>query len=276
MHEIQAIILGIVQGITEFIPISSSAHLAILHKLFGWTDNSITIDAALHLGTLFALLAYFWRDWYAILKDHLGSRKAVKGIKSDVNSALLWPIVIASIPAAIAGVILDKKAEAVFVRSPLLIACTLIVMGIVLLLADRIGKKTRPIGKLTVKDCIVIGLAQTLALVPGVSRSGITITAGLLCGLEREAAAKFSFFIGAPIILGAALFELRHVVKGEIASSELLSLALGIVAAAVVGYACIGFLMQYLKKRSTDIFVAYRVVFGIAIFALFFLGYLNK
>ncbi len=259
MDTIQAIILGAIQGLTEFIPISSSAHLIVIPWLFKWKPFGLTFDVALHLGTLFALLAYFWRDWYGLLSGAF--------TRSNKKRMLLWPIIIASIPAAVAGYFLEHTIEDQVRSSFLLVGIVTISLGILLFVADRLGAKRRVAESVTLADWLIIGVAQALAIVPGVSRSGITITAGLACGLQRDAAARFSFLLGAPIILGAAVHELPDALRSAL-GGEMLPFIAGIATSAVVGYLCIGFLMSYLRERSTDLFVGYRVVFGLGIILL--------
>ncbi|MDI6826916.1 MAG: undecaprenyl-diphosphatase UppP [Armatimonadota bacterium] len=266
MYIIEAIILGAIQGLTEFIPISSSAHLIIIPWLANWKTHDLLFDVALHLGTLFALLSYFWREWYELVQAHI-ERSRLKGDRlrsrsSNSEVVLLWPIIFACIPAALSGMFFEHTIEYAIRNKPLLIGAVTIIMGVVLLAADKLGKQRRHINEITVKDWFIIGLAQALAIIPGVSRSGITITAGLLCGLQREAAARFSFLIGAPIIFGAGVYEFRKLFTDGLTSDQILPFILGIVAAGVVGYLCIGFLLNYLKKRSVGIFVAYRLLFG--------------
>jgi undecaprenyl-diphosphatase len=263
---LQAIILGAIQGLTEFIPISSSAHLIVVPWLFDWKPFGLTFDVALHLGTLAALLAYFWRDWYGLLRDSV--TRARLGPSHDHKTMLLWPIIIASIPAAIAGKFLEKTIESQVRSSFLLIGVITIGFGVLLLVADRLGAKSRSAEGVTLRDWLIIGVAQALAIIPGVSRSGVTITAGLVCGLQRDAAASFSFLLGAPIILAAAVYELPDALKSVLAGGEVLPFVAGILTSAVVGYLCIGFLMSYLRKRSTDLFVGYRVVFGLGVILL--------
>lgn len=263
-------ILGAIQGLTEFIPISSSAHLIVIPWLLGWESFGLTFDVALHLGTLFALVAYFGREWYGLIRDSL--RNTRLGSSSDVKRTtgvmLLWPIVIASIPAALAGRFLEEIIENQVRSSFLLVALVTIGLGILLLFADRYGAKKRTAGSVTIWDWLIIGVAQALAIIPGVSRSGVTITAGLACGLQRDAAARFSFLLGAPIILGAAVYELPSLLQASLSAPELLPFAVGILSSAVVGYLCIGFLMSYLRTRSTAIFVGYRLVFGSVVVVL--------
>lgn len=280
MDSLQAIILGAIQGFTEFIPISSSAHLVVLRWFAGWDSQDLVFDVALHLGTLFALLAYFWREWYGMIRSYFATTRFAKSPEqiaatvTPTSGFLLWPIVLACVPAGIAGIMLEDVAQVSFRSHPELIAASLIGFGLLMFAADRIGRKDRPMHGVRGKDWLIIGLAQALAIIPGVSRSGITITAGLLCGLEREAAARFSFLLGAPIILGAGVFELRHLSHG-ITRAEVTPLVLGISASTVVGYLCIKFLMGYVKRRSYDIFVAYRIVLGVSLLATHGLGWLK-
>lgn len=282
MDTLQAVILGAIQGLTEFIPISSSAHLLVIPWVFRWKsvpeDQKLIFDVALHLGTLFALVAYFWREWYDMIKAYLATTRfarktagnpGVKRSHSSAQGAMLWPVILASVPAGLAGFFFDEMIERKL-RTPILVGVGMIVMGAILLLSDRVGSKSRPMYSVKTRDWLGIGLAQALALVPGVSRSGITITAGLFLGLEREAAARFSFLIGAPIILGAAVFKLQDLFAVGLAAHEVVPFLLGVITAAVVGYLCIGFLLDYLKRRSVDLFVAYRFLFGVTTLALYF------
>lgn len=283
MDALQAVILGAIQGLTEFIPISSSAHLVILRWFLGWDAHDLVFDVALHMGTLFALLAYFWREWYGMIKAYFATTRFAKpreaqelsSAASEAHGVLLWPILFACVPAGFVGVLFEDMAEQSFRGRPVLIGATLIGLGIVLFVADRIGKKTRPMHSVGLGDWIIIGLAQALAIVPGVSRSGITITAGLLCGLQREAAARFSFLLGAPIIFGAGVFELRRVFLYGLPAGEIPPLLLGVATSTLVGYLCIRFLIEYLKKRNVDLFVAYRLVLGAGVIISHALGYLH-
>jgi len=272
---LQAIILGAIQGLTEFIPISSSAHLIILRWLFGWTTNGLVFDVALHLGTLFALVLYFGPEWLGMIKTHMGSIRIADKVPAGLQGMLLWPIVFASIPAGLAGVMLEKTAESSFRDKPILIGLTLAGLGMILYLADRFGEKSRPMHAVRMRDWLVIGLAQALAIIPGVSRSGITITAGLFCGLEREASARFSFLLGAPIILGAGIYELAKASSKGIARADLLPLIIGVATSTLVGYLCISFLISYLKKHSANLFVVYRIALGAGLIIFFLLGYLK-
>jgi len=284
MNLLQAAILGAVQGLTEFIPISSSAHLVILRWLFGWGAEDpgfdVILDVALHLGTLLALLAYFWREWYDLVRDYLrttriGRSLGLSSAPPQAQGMLLWPVIFACIPAGLAGVVFEDAAKGTFREQPVLLAAALIALGALLFLGDRIGRKSRPMEAVSARDWIIVGLAQAVAIVPGVSRSGITITAGLFTGLRRDAAARFSFLLGAPIIFAAAVYEIPKAFQYELTGSEIASFVLGALTSAVVGYLCIGFLIGYLRRQSTGVFVLYRILLGIAVIASYALGYLR-
>ncbi len=256
---LEAIILGIVQGFTEFLPISSSAHLIVLPWMFGWQGtlvDSLNFDVALHAGTLVAILAFFWKDWYDLLRKFFsglgdGSWKTGEG-------RLVWFIVLATIPAGILGVKYEHVVEENF-RNPLLIAGALIVFSIVMGAVDRFSARNKGIEKLSLGHAIFIGCCQALALVPGVSRSGSTITAGLVAGYKREDAARFSFLLSTPVIAGAAVLKLH---KLHLAPGEALPFVVGVVSSALVGYFCIKFLLSYLNRHSLGLFVGYRVAFA--------------
>ena len=258
---LHAIALGIVQGLTEFIPVSSSAHLVTIPNLMRWPDMGLAFDVACHWGTVAALILYFRRDWKAILTTFV--RRESSG--SDVGGRMLIPIIAACIPAALVGLVLNEKIEALRTW-PLLvpaIALVLIGVGLVMLLAERVGKKRRGIGEMNRLDYAVIGIAQALALFPGVSRSGITISAGLFRNLDRAAAARFSFLLSTPIILGAGLLELTKVFISGFPAGQAAPFAIGFVTSALSGYLAIRFLMRYLARRPLDVFVTYRVCFGV-------------
>jgi len=272
MQIIQTIILGIVQGLTEFIPVSSSAHLVIVPWLFGWNDplfRSLGFDVALHLGTLTALIVFFWKDWVRIVGAWFKSVGQLK-IGEDPDRKMAWFIIVACIPGGVAGVLLQGRIEALFhpAGSPILagsmiaMAVIIALLGALLLLADRLAKHERAMGAMRWKDAILIGLSQALAIFPGVSRSGATITAGLALGLERESAARFSFLLSAPIIAGAGAKSLYDFIRGlgqagtEAAGLGLI--AVGFVAAAVSGFFCIKILLSFLQKHTAKAFVFYR------------------
>lgn len=265
----QAIVLGIVQGLSEFLPISSSGHLVLIPWLLGWPEHSLTFDLALHIGTSVALLAYFARDWIVLARAVLAGLTNPEARKSD-DWKLAWLIVVGCIPAGIVGVLFEDKIEAT-VRQPALIATLLIIFGLVLLAADRLGKRERPLAEINLVDALTIGFAQVLALAPGVSRSGITLTAGLFRNLDRVAAARYSFLLSAPITIAAALFKLRVLLKEPLTASQTASFLAGIVVAAVVGALAIGLLLRYLQRRPVDLFVWWRLAFGalVLVIALF-------
>jgi undecaprenyl-diphosphatase len=246
---IHALILGIVQGITEFLPVSSTAHLILFPWFFKWSGevNSLTFDVALHAGTLLALLLCFWRDWIELITK---KRK------------LFGLIILASIPAGVAGFLLNNLAEK-YLRSPLLISFTLIAGGVLMLIAEK-AFKYRQIEKTGLGDAIIIGIAQAIAIIPGVSRSGITISAGLFRGFEREAAARFSFLLSTPIIAGAALLHFKKAFMGH-ETYDIQLFAIGSIASFVTGFIAIKFLLGFLKKHPLDLFAYYRFVLSLVI-----------
>lgn len=261
---LQAIIQGVVQGLTEFLPISSSAHLILLPRLLGWDDPFLTspeFDVMLHLGTLAALLVYFWRDlirlgiaWLASIRD--------RRLAADPDRRLAWLLLLTVIPAALVGALFEDFFDETF-RDVLLVIPLLLVVGAgMLAFGERYGRRDRGLDKLRVRDALVIGVAQALALFPGISRSGVTIAAGLVLGLDRAAAARFAFLMGIPIIAGAGLWKLRVIVAGETSAFEPLVLAAGMTASALAGLAAIAFLLRYLRTRSTGIFIVYRLLFA--------------
>jgi undecaprenyl-diphosphatase len=259
---IQALVMGIVQGLTEFLPVSSSGHLIIVPWLFGWDDpfiTSLAFSVMLHLGTLIALLVYFREDWlrlipagFAAIRDH--------SFGEDPNRKLAWLLVAATIPAAIVGALFSDIFETQ-VRHIGLVALTLVVGGVILWVADHVGARTRTVADVTFPVAVGIGAAQAIALVPGISRSGISISAGRFAGLDREAAARFAFLMATPITAGAILFEARKLVTGEAGVSvETGPLIVGLVASLVSGFVAIRFMLSYLRTRSLDVFVLYRFV----------------
>lgn len=265
MDIFQAIILGVIQGLTEFIPISSSAHLIIVPWLFGWRDPGLAFDVALHLGTLVALLIFFAGDWLRLIRAGIASIVECK-IGDDVDRRLAWLIVIGCIPGAIVGALAESKIEELFHQpnsghnAGAMIAMGIIIalLGAALFIAERIAKHLRGMATLSLKDAIIIGIAQSFALFPGVSRSGATITAGLFLNLTRETAARFSFLLSAPLIAGAGAKSIFGLMRGGVASSELVYFGVGFLAATISGYLCIKFLLRFLQRNSTDVFVFYR------------------
>lgn len=270
----KAVILGVVQGITEFLPISSSAHLVLIPWLFGWRDPGLTFDVALHIGTLTAVLAYFRRDIVAMITALWRGLVARRPLgEPDGRLAIL--IALGSIPGFLVGLLFDRPIDEFFhrpdaVRTALAImAAMLIAMGLLLYAAERYGQRVRDLPTLGFGDAAIIGGAQALALIPGVSRSGSTLTAGLFLNLRRDVAARFSFLLSLPITAGAALKKTLDVVQaGGLAAGDRLPFALGIATAGIVGYSCIAFLLRYLQRASTMAFTVYRVAFGILILIL--------
>ena len=252
MTILQAVVLGLAQGLGEFLPISSSAHLVLVPWFFGWEDPGLTFDVALHVGTLVAVVLYFWKDWWQLIVKGFSDVRSVKG-------RLFWYLAAASVPGAIGGYLLEEKAETVF-RSPGLIAVMLIGMGILLYWADRRSAKNIAINDITFGTSILIGTSQTLAIIPGVSRSGITMTTGLLMGMTREGAARFSFLLSTPIILGAAMVKLPHVISDS--SMITVSFMVGMLVSCVTGIVSIGFLLRYVQTKNFLPFAWYRFMLG--------------
>jgi undecaprenyl-diphosphatase len=253
---LKAAILGIVQGLTEFLPVSSTAHLVLFPWFFGWGGelDSLSFDVALHGGTLLALLACFYRDWIRIITK---------------ERRLLFFIIIASIPAGVAGILLHKAVEH-SLRSPVIIAVSLVIVGLVMLLAERYNRPDKDMegDRFTLLDSIFIGVAQAIALIPGVSRSGITITAGLFRNLDRESAARFSFLLSMPVIFGATLLEGRKLLKNPSIHGDLF--VVGVVSSFASGFVAIRFLLRFLKNHPLNIFVYYRFLLAGVIFAAMF------
>jgi len=257
MTELHAVILGILQGTGEFLPISSSAHLALAPKLFGWPYQGLAYDVMLHLGTLLAVLAYFWRDWLKIFSD------AVKR-PSQKEGRLLWLLAAGSVPGWILGFLLNDRAEAAF-RDPRWIAFNLLFFSLFIWLADRKPAQTLDENSFSLKDALIIGLAQAIALMPGASRSGMTIMAALFLGYTRYAAARLSFLLSTPIIMGAGLLAARKIAPGSVNAA----FVSGLAASFLTGLAVIGLLMAWLKKRTLAPFIAYRVLLGAAVLLYF-------
>jgi undecaprenyl-diphosphatase len=267
----QALVMGIVQGLTEFLPVSSSGHLVIVPDLLGWTDpfiTSLAFSVMLHMGTLVALLVYFRSDWLAIVPAGVASIRE-RSLGADPNRKLAWLLVMATIPAVIAGPILNDRLEAA-VRTAEDVAVALVIGAAILWLADQVGRKADGIDRITYRLAFVIGLAQSIALVPGISRAGITISAGLFAGLTREAAARFSFLMATPIIAGAGLFEARNLLSGEAGVAvQAGPLLIGMIAALVAGMAAIHVMLRYLRTRSYAIFVVERLVIAALVLVVF-------
>lgn len=259
MDLFQAIILGIVQGLGEFLPISSSAHLVLVPWLAGWKYAGLTFDVALHVGTLLAVILFFWRDWLVLIGDGLRGKRTVEG-------KLFWFLVLGTIPGGIGGYLLEDYAETIF-RHPLLIGVLLMIMGVILHLADTRSRSVVRLEEVGLRESLLIGVSQTLAIIPGVSRSGITMTAGRILGLTRETSARFSFLLSTPIIAGAGLKKLTEVSPGEINAAFLV----GVAVSAVVGFLAIKFLISYLSRHSYSVFVWYRLLAGALVIIIYFI-----
>ena len=258
MSIFQAIVLGVIQGLSEFLPISSSAHLALTPWLLGWEEPGLAFDVALHLGTLIALVWYFWQEWVKLTRALFSIvRKGRVETESERQFAF---VTVATIPGALAGYLLQAQAKTVF-RTPALIGTMLIVMGVILWAIDRYSRQDRGLATMGWRDAILIGLAQMFAIVPGVSRSGSTITAGRGLAFSREAAAVFSFLMSLPIITAAVVFEGRHAIDNGITAP----LVAGVVAAAISGWLAISVLLKFVARNSYGVFAAYRVVVGVGV-----------
>ncbi len=254
--------MGIVQGLTEFLPVSSSGHLIIVPWLFGWDDafiNSLAFSVMLHLGTLIALLIYFRQDWLRLIPAGFATIRD-RAFKDDPDRKLAWLLVAATIPAAIVGALFSDFFETQ-VREIGLVALTLVVGGVILWVADHVGRQTKTVADVTFPLAVGIGAAQTIALIPGISRSGISISAGRFAGLDRESAARFAFLMATPITAGAIVFEARKLLTGEAGVAvEVVPLIVGLVASLVSGVIAIRFMLGYLRTRSLDVFVFYRFI----------------
>jgi undecaprenyl-diphosphatase len=267
MPLIEVIVLGIVQGLTEFLPISSTAHLALVPWLFGWKDPGLAFDIALHVGTLVAILVYFFRDWVQVIAQGFGARVDGDPVLSR-NRMLLWLMAIGTLPVGIAGLIFGEQAETTW-RSPTVIGVMMIIIAGVIWWAERVGRRQKDLGQLTPLDAVAIGAAQALSIVPGTSRSGITIAAGLFRNFDRRAAARFSFLLSAPAVGAAAAKDFYDLMKdGGIPPEMRSALLVGIIVSGITGVLVIQFFMNFLRKNTLQFFIAYRVIFGIIIIAL--------
>jgi undecaprenyl-diphosphatase len=293
MSIVEAIVLGLVQGLTEFLPISSSGHLILVPWLFGWDEPGLAFDAALHLGTLLAVFFYFWRDLLAMLRavptalsrpislltgDPLADDADGTGICRERDARLALLLILGSIPGGIVGVLAQRRLEGFFHDdserpfSIVVIVALLVVFGLLLWWADRAAVHRRRIASLTVRDTVIIGAAQALALMPGVSRSGSTLTAGLFLGLRRADAARFSFLLGTPLVILAGLKGLADILDANPSGSEITTMLVGIIFSAVSGFAAISILLRYLQRSNASVFVIYRLVAGLFILGLIAAG----
>jgi undecaprenyl-diphosphatase len=263
MTLVQALVLGAVQGVTEFLPISSSAHLILVPWFMGWSDQGLTFDVVLHAGTLIAILWFFWKDWLAML---LGVFQRDRN-SQDSQAATFLLIVCGTVPAAVVGFLAQKTIETTL-RSPFILSITLIGVALLLWLAERVARREKDLGQVSVTDAFSIGGAQAFALIPGTSRSGITIATGLFRGLTREAAARFSFLLSAPITAGALLKKLLDLRTAGIPDADRLPMVFGFLSSLVIGYLTIKFLIRYLQRNTLQIFIVYRIALGVVILML--------
>ena len=263
----QAILLAIVQGITEFLPISSSAHLALAPWLLGWNDQGLTFDIALHFGTLLAVLIYFARDWAQIVAQAFGINYAPDP-DLRLNRPMLWLLAAASLPIGVFGLLFKDAAETTL-RNPVIIGSMLIAVGLLMRWADKHGRHDRGVGAIGLVDAMSIGFAQALAIVPGTSRSGITITAGLFRGLDRHSAGRFSFLLSTPAVAAAAAKAFYDLYKeGGIPAEMVAPFVVGMLVSAITGCVVIAFFLRYLRTHDLRFFVYYRIVFGVFILVL--------
>ena len=269
MPLLHAIVLGIVQGLTEFLPVSSSAHLALVPWLLGWKDQGLSFDIALHIGTLAAMIIYFFKDWLQVIGQGIGLDLGFDPALRR-NKQLFWLLVLASIPAGVIGLLVKDLAENVWRYNQYLIGTMFIVVGIFMWWCDRVSHKGKDLGHVTLVDALCIGAAQALALVPGTSRSGITISVGLLRNLDRASAARFSFLLATPATAGAAAKDFYDMYKhgGGIPADMQTAFIVGILVSGLTGIVVIQFFLNYLRKRSLNFFVTYRIIFGIIVIAL--------
>lgn len=274
---LQAALLGLVQGLTEFLPISSSGHLLVVPWLLGWTSpllNSLTFDVALHLGTLGAVLVYFRREWWALGRAVV-TPAPHRTAEIAAQRRLAWLLVLGSVPAGGAGLLVDEVAETLF-RHPIVVAAMLVMVGVLMWVAElhyAPSERTRSsLTAVTVRDAVVVGMAQATALIPGVSRSGITIVAGLTTGLSRETAARFSFMLGAPVIAGAGLLKTGQLLNAGLDAAQIAPFLAGMVMAFAVGYGAIALLLAYVREQTLHVFVIYRLGLAALIAAGWYLG----
>jgi undecaprenyl-diphosphatase len=286
----QVVVLAIIQGLAEFIPVSSSGHLIIVRRLLGWNELSpaheLTFDVALHFGTLLSVLFYFRRTWVQIIRAALGGKvvrfSEAGGTDQNLTAdeqreerLLLWFLAIATIPGAIAGKLLEHSAEDYFREHIFLIAGALIVVALLMWWGEKVGELRKPLTGINFADALIVGCAQAFALLPGVSRSGSTITAGLFRNMTREAAVRFSFLLSTPLIAGAALLKAHELRKEGLPAEMHMPFLLGVLVSAVVGYVAIAWLIRYLQSNSLKVFIVYRIVVGVIVIGLAFMWHLQ-
>lgn len=276
MNLLESIILGIVQGLTEFLPISSTGHLTLAGKFMNLISNEhpeqwTAFIAVIQLGTMLAVLVYFWKDLISIIKDFINDNiiKRISYSNQQVNSKLGWLIIIGTIPVVIIGLTFKDVIEGALTKNLYIIAASLIVLALILALAEKTAKFKKNIENVTILDSIIIGVAQALSLIPGSSRSGTTITAGLFVGLNREAAARFSFLLSIPAVLASGVLQLYEAVE-FLDKAMAVNIIVATIVSGISGYLAIDFLLKFLKKNSTFLFIYYRIGLGIIIFILLF------
>ena len=283
-------VLAIVQGLAEFIPVSSSGHLIIVRRLLGWNELSpaheLTFDVALHFGTLLSVLFYFRRTWFQIIRAALGGRvvrfseaggedQNLTADEQREERLLLWFLAVATIPGAIAGKLLEHSAEDYFREHIFLIAGALIVVALLMWWGEKVSQFNKPLTRISLSDALIVGCAQATALIPGVSRSGSTITAGLFRNMTREAAVRFSFLLSTPLIAGAALLKAHELGKEGLPAGMHMPFLVGVVISGVVGYAAIAWLIRYLQSNSLKVFIVYRIVVGVIVIGLALMWHLQ-
>jgi undecaprenyl-diphosphatase len=267
----EAVVLGVLQGLTEFLPISSSAHLRIAGDLFGWGDPGAAFTAVIQIGTEVAVIAYLWRDIWRIIRAWAESLVKPER-RGDLDARMGWYVIVGSVPIAVLGIIFQNQIETA-ARDLRLIASTLIALGIVLYLADRFGSHDKPLKRLTLRHAVLYGVAQACALIPGVSRSGATISMGLALGYERAAAARYSFLLAIPSVIGAGIFEIPDI--ADLGRDQIGATILAAVVALVVGYIAVAWLLRYLATHDYRPFVVYRIALGLFVIAMLATGVLS-
>lgn len=272
LTHLQAIILGIIQGLSEFLPISSSGHLILVRHVLHFPEPGKTFDIIMHLGTLIALIAYFWNDLMNILKNLIKDMKEGK-FYGTPDTNLFWFLIISTIPGGLFGALFNEKLEEI--SNIYLISTLLIIFGIILFAADKMGKKEKVLSGFAWKDAVIVGIAQALALFPGVSRSGITMTSAMFLGFDRETAARYSFLISIPLIGGISAYGILKLIKHGTGDVSLSVYALGLLASVISGFLCIKFLLDFLKKGSFSVFVIYRILIGVLLIFMALSGKIN-
>lgn len=268
MSALEALVLGVVQGLTEFLPISSTAHLRVVPALLGWPDPGVAFSAVIQLGSVLAVLTYFWKDLVEIVSGSLRAyRRADLGHR---DARLMGAIIVGTVPICLIGLLLKPVLEDAHgpLRSLSVIGVASLCMGLLLLLSERLCRHRRGIDEMGARDGLIVGLGQALALIPGCSRSGSTLTAALLMDMRRDDAARFSFLLGIPAILLAGVIELKAMIEKGLNGSQTTDLAIGLLASTVVSYLSIAWLIKYLRNHSTWLFIAYRMVFGLSVLYL--------